>query len=124
VVWLCPILPYINDTEDNINGILDYCIEAKVHGIICFSMGVTLREGDREYFYEKLDEHFPGMKERYIKQYGNSYEVTSPNNRKLMDLFKRRCSSHGIISDVGQCFQYLSEFEEKSPYEQLTLPGL
>lgn len=124
VVWLCPILPFINDTEDNINGILDYCIEAKVHGIICFSMGVTLREGDREYFYEKLDEHFPGMKERYIRQYGNSYEVTSPNNRKLMDLFKRRCSSHGIISDVGKCFQYLSEFEEKNPYEQLTLPGL
>ena len=87
-------------------------------------MGVTLREGDREYFYEKLDEHFPGMKERYIKQYGNSYEVTSPNNRKLMELFKGRCLSHGIISDLGQCFQYISEFEEKNPYEQLTLPGL
>ena len=50
IVWLSPILPFINDTEENINGILDYCIEAGVKGIICFGMGVTLRDGNREYF--------------------------------------------------------------------------
>ena len=44
VVWLCPILPFINDTEENLMGILNYCIEAKVHGIICFGMGLTLRD--------------------------------------------------------------------------------
>ena len=77
VVWLDPILPFINDTEENIRGILDYCIEAKVYGIICFGMGLTLREGNREYFYKKLDQHFPGLKARYITTYGNSYEVTS-----------------------------------------------
>ena len=50
VVWLSPILPFINDTEENITGILDMCIEAKVYGVLCFGMGLTLREGNREYF--------------------------------------------------------------------------
>ena len=59
VVWLDPILPFINDTEENLRGILEYCVRAKVYGIICFGMGMTLREGNREYFYSKLDEHFP-----------------------------------------------------------------
>ena len=82
IVWLCPILPYINNTKENIEGLLSYCIEAKVKGIISFGMGLTLREGNREYFYEKLDRHFPGMKEKYIKNYGNSYIIDSPNNRE------------------------------------------
>ncbi|GAB1402192.1 radical SAM protein [Elusimicrobiota bacterium] len=55
VVWLCPILPFINDTKENISKILDYCIEAKVYGILCFGIGLTLREGNREYFYKQLD---------------------------------------------------------------------
>lgn len=62
VVWLTPILPFINDTKENINGILDYCMEAGVKGIICFNMGVTLRDGDREYFYQALDRYFSGLK--------------------------------------------------------------
>jgi len=53
VVWLSPILPFINDTEENLCGILDYCVRAKVKGIICFGFGTTMREGDREYFFTK-----------------------------------------------------------------------
>jgi DNA repair photolyase len=121
VVWLDPILPFINDTEENIRGLLNYCIEARVHGIICFGMGLTLREGNREYFYKKLDEHFPGLKERYIKTYGNSYEILSPNNNKLMAIFREKCISHGIIYDPDKCFSYLHEFEEKDKYDQMTL---
>jgi DNA repair photolyase len=124
VVWLSPILPFINDTEENIRGILDYCVEAKVHGIICFSMGVTLRDGDREYFYKKLDEHFPGMKARYIEKYGNSYEVISDNNKKLMNLVKEVCIANNILFGVEECFDYLHKFEEKNEYMQLVLPGL
>lgn len=124
VVWLDPILPFINDTEENIRGILDYCIEAKVHAVICFGMGLTLREGNREYFYKKLDEHFPGLKARYIHTYGNSYEVTSPHNHKLMAIIRQVCNTHGILCDNDQCFTYLSEFEEKNQYEQITLPGI
>ncbi|WP_026881822.1 SPL family radical SAM protein [Clostridium akagii] len=124
VVWLSPILPFINDTEENIRGILDYCIEAKVHGIICFGMGLTLREGNREYFYKKLDEHFPGMKARYIEKYGYTYEITSPSNDKLTNMLKTTCISNDILYDIGECFNYLHKFEDKSEYEQLMLPGL
>lgn len=119
VVWLSPILPFINDTRENIEGILDYCVRAKVHGIICFDMGVTLREGDREYFYAALDQHFPGMKGKYHRKYGYAYEISSERSGELMKIFRKTCKEHGIICDVEKCFQYLHEFPEK--YEQLSL---
>lgn len=116
VVWLSPILPFINDTEENIRGILDYCVRAGVKGIICFGMGVTLREGDREYFYAALDRHFPGLKEKYINRYGNAYELLSDNSRRLTAIFNEVCRKHSIMSNVKECFNYLNEFPEK--YEQ------
>ena len=119
VVWLSPILPFINDTRENIEGILSCCIQAKVYGIICFGMGVTLRDGDREYFYAALDRHFPGMKERYRKKYGHAYELPSDRNRELMALFRETCGRNGIVHDVDACFRYLQEFPQK--YQQLCL---
>lgn len=119
VVWLSPILPFLNDTRENIEGILDYCIQAKVKGIICFGMGVTLREGDREYFYAALDRHFPGLKEKYREKYGNAYEVVSDRHAELMQIFTEKCHANGIICDRDACFRYLYEFSEK--YEQLSL---
>lgn len=119
IVWLSPILPFINDTRENIEAILDECIRVKVHGIICFGMGVTLREGDREYFYAALDRHFPGMKERYQRTYGYAYEVNSPRHRELMELFRSKCRKYHILCDVDQCFAYLHEFPES--YRQMTL---
>lgn len=121
VVWLTPILPFINDTEDNISGLLDMCAEAKVRGIICFGMGLTLREGNREYFYEQLDRLFPGLKEKYIKTYQNRYVAESPDNRRLMKLFYEKCSKNGIIYENERIFEYLYTFEEKSPNRQLSL---
>ena len=112
VVWLTPILPFINDTEENITAILNECVRTGVKGIICFGMGVTLREGDREYFYEALDRHFPGLKQRYIDVYGNSYEVTSPDNERLMRVFNDICKKNNIIIDAGKCFGYMQEFPE------------
>lgn len=114
VVWLCPILPYINDTEENISGLLDMCEEAGVKGIICFGMGLTLREGSREYFYAQLDRLFPGLKERYVREFGEQYAVTSPNNSILMRLFYRRCRGAGIMCNNDEIFKYLSTFESKS----------
>ena len=119
VVWLTPILPFINDTEENIRGILEYCVEAGVKGIICFGMGVTLRDGDREYFYKALDKHFPGIKNKYIRTYGNAYDIPSPNNEKLLEIFKEVCVKNGMIYQIKECFQYLHEFPEK--YEQMSL---
>ena len=113
IVWLCPILPFINDTEENILGILNYCIAAKVYGIICFGMGLTLREGSREYFYEKLDRLFPHLKEKYMHVYGTRYELNSPNSAKLMQLFHQKCEQNGIVHDNKLIFEYLNTFEEK-----------
>ena len=121
VVWLCPILPFINDTEENIRGILDYCVRAKVKGIINFDMGVTLRDGNREYFYKKLDEHFPGLKEKYIRMYGNSYRLSSPNSRQLNMIYKSECIKNGIMCDVNECFEYLNKYEDKYGGEQISL---
>ena len=72
VVWMTPILPFINDTEENIRPILEACAAEGVKGIICFDMGLTLREGDREYYYAALDRLFPGMKQKYIERYGGA----------------------------------------------------
>lgn len=119
VVWLCPILPYINDTQDNINSILDFCIESDVRGIFCHEMGLTLREGNREYFYEKLDEHFPGLKERYIEEFGDSYAVPSPNNRELMRIFRKRTSENNILTSFNDVFGFLMEFPQKSYQSKL-----
>lgn len=121
VVWLDPILPFINDTEENLSGILNYCIDAKVYGIICFGMGLTLREGNREYYYKKLDEHFPGLKNKYIQKYGSSYVVTSDNNRKLMKIFNEVCEKHQIINDSTNIFSYLKEYENKNQSKQISL---
>lgn len=123
VVWLSPILPFINDTKENLEGILDYCIQAQVYGIINFGIGMTLREGDREYYYAALDRHFPGLRQKYHQKYGYAYEVTSDNHKELMALFRSRCKEYGIVSDQGKVFEYLHEFPENTGYEQLTLFG-
>lgn len=119
VVWLSPILPFINDTRENIEGILDDCIEAKVYGMICFGMGLTLREGNREYFYNELDKKFPGLKEKYHQKYGNAYEIPSDRNQELMQLLREKCQKNGIVHNVDECFAYLHEYPEK--YQQLSL---
>lgn len=113
-VWMTPILPYINDNEENIQSILEECVRVGVKGIICYDMGLTLREGDREYYYQALDKHFPGMKERYIKNYGNAYQLPSPNRDKLMNLFKAYCKDHNIISDPNKCFYSIADMPEKN----------
>lgn len=121
VVWLSPILPFLNDTRENIEGILQSCIDAKVKGILCFNMGVTLRDGNREYFYAQLDRHFPGMKERYIRAYGNRYELLSPRNGELMELFHGICEENGILHDGNAVFAYLHDFTEQADNSQISL---
>ena len=120
VVWLTPLLPYINDTEENLLGILNYCKEAKVYGILCFGIGVTLRDGNREYFYAQLDKKIPNLKEQYIKEYGNSYIINSKNNTKLMKIFYEFCEKNKIEHNPDKIFGYLNEFEDKTAFEQLS----
>jgi len=118
VVWFTPILPFINDTKENLLGILDYCVKAKVYGIIYFGIGLTLRDGNREYFYEKLDKYFPGLKDKYIKTYGNNYILNSPNNKNLSKIFYETCKKYNIVCDNNKIFEYLITFEDKRVKEE------
>ena len=119
IVWLTPILPFINDTEENVTSILEECARVGVKGIIDFGMGLTLREGDREYYYAALDKHFPGMKQRYIQRYGNSYELPSPNAKALQGILRRICKEYGMLSNPKDCFRYMNELPDK--YQQMSL---
>jgi len=119
VVWLDPVLPFINDTEENLLGLMDYCIRAGVRGVICFGFGTTMREGSREYFYKKLNEFFPGMKQNYIRAFGNDYQCPSPNNARLTAILHDLCHRHGIVSSNSDVFRYMGEFETKE--KQLSL---
>ena len=112
VVWLCPILPWLNDTPENIRGIVEACAEAGVKGIVCFGMGLTLREGSREHYYTQLDRKFPGLKERTIRTYGSAYELRSAHDRELSELFHRLCAKYGIWHDNDRIFQWMSRLEE------------
>lgn len=119
IVWLTPVLPFINDTEENITAILNECVKAGVKGVIDFGMGLTLREGDREYYYAALDRYFPNLKNKYIQMYGNAYELPSPKAGKLTEILKRICRENGMMSTPNECFSYMRQLPEK--YEQLSL---
>ena len=120
VVWFSPLLPFINDTKENVEGIIDYCARAGVKAILCFGMGLTLREGSRDYFYKALDRHFPGLKDNYIKKYGYRYEIPSPHSRSLWQYFKELCERNNIMLGNNEIFKWLEEFPEPEPVQ----PGL
>lgn len=113
VVWLTPLLPMLNDTEENIRGILEYCVKAGIKGLICYGIGLTLRDGNREYFYQKLDTHFPGLKETYIRMYGNAYEILSPHNGRLMKIVRETCAKYDILFGFDEVFRYMRTFEQE-----------
>lgn len=119
VVWLCPFLPYITDTRENMNTLVDWCIEAGVQGIIQFGIGLTLRDGNRGYFYNQLNRNFPGLTQTYIRQYGDNYEIGCPNGDELYDLMAAKCKAAGIMYKPDDVFAYLHQFESKD--EQLSL---
>lgn len=118
VVWLTPLLPFINDTVENLAALLEKIAEAGVYGIVSFGMGLTLRSGDREYFYAALDRHFPGLREKYSKRYGNSYEIPSPNSDKLWRYFTEFCDKYGIVRNQNEVFSFMKTIDEP---EQITL---
>ncbi len=119
IVWLTPILPFINDNEENIRGLLDYCLKAGVKGILTFGMGMTLRYGNREYYYQKLTEHFPHLKKEYLRKFGASYGIKSPHNARLSKIIRDFCQEHQILYGEKQIFNYIWDFP--MPNQQLSL---
>ena len=116
-VLMMPILPFINDTEENITTIVTKAKEAGAK-FIYPAFGVTMRQGNREYFFEQLDKHFPTYKEKYISKYRNNYVCTSPRARKLWGLFTDLCKQNNILYDMKDI-----TYAYKRPYnnEQLSL---
>ncbi|MCL2857062.1 MAG: radical SAM protein [Oscillospiraceae bacterium] len=114
---MMPILPFICDNEENITKILT---QAKAAGArFCYpAFGMTLRQGNREYFYQQLDEQFPGMREKYTSKYGEDYGCPSPSARKLWGVFKEKCTELGLLYNMRDIIsQYRAGYEK----EQLRL---
>ncbi len=95
-ILMMPVLPFIEDTEENISGIIRLAYENGAK-FIYPAMGVTLRMNQREWYFSKLDELFPGMKKKYIQEFGDSYQCHSPRAKQLKALFKEQCNRYGLL---------------------------
>jgi len=107
-VLLMPVLPFIEDTEDNISGIIEQAYRNGAK-FIYPAFGVTLRQNQREWYYNKLDELFPSVKEKYIQNYGSSYECRSLNAKELWSLFKYKCDEYGILYKMNDIIRGYTE---------------
>lgn len=110
-VLMMPILPYIEDSPSNIESLID---QAHACGVkfIYPAFGVTLRQNQRLWFYQKLEKHFPGIREQYERQFGQSYYCASPNSKQLHDLVERKCKLFGIEYKMPQIIRaYKSAYE-------------
>jgi len=93
---LMPVLPFIEDSVENISKIIQLADENGAK-FIYPAFGVTLRQNQRDWYYKKLDERFPTLKKKYIQQFGNAYECPSPNAKVLWAAFQSECERRGIL---------------------------
>jgi len=98
-VMLVPVLPFICDTDENILNIVRMAKDAGARYVFSY-MGMTLRQGNREYYYENLDKLFPGVKEKYEKRYGFRYNISSPRIKKLWQVYEEECEKLGLLSNM------------------------
>ena len=99
-IVLIPVLPFITDNRENMENIIRQGKEAGAKYIIC-QMGMTLREGQREYFYQQLEQRFPGFKEKYIQNYGDLYSCSVPNHKELWGFFTGLCQTEKIATKMN-----------------------
>ncbi len=99
-VWLNPVLPYLTDTEENIRQIVRRTAEAGGRFVVCF-FGMTLRTGNREYYFDALQRLFPGVREHYLRDYGNAYEIPARKPQQLYEAFRDECSKNGLLWRFG-----------------------
>ena len=113
VVWICPLLPFINDTAENLRALLEMCQHAGVMGIRMYGFGLTLRSGSREYYYAQLDRLFPGLRAQYEQRYGKMYELNSPNSPQLQRLFGEFCDKNDILYRHDELDKAIYTFHHK-----------
>ena len=113
-----PMLPFITDKEEDIKELVKLAYENGAKFIHTY-MGMTLRENQRDYYFDKLDQHFIGIKEKYIKYYGDKYNCIVPNYKRLYKVFTDECTKYGILYDMKDIIKaYKKEIKSN---EQITL---
>ena len=102
-ILMMPILPFLEDSPENIREIVDRAADAGAR-FVYPALGMTCRAGQREYFYRKLEEHFPGqgLAEKYQRRYGPRYECASPKARALWEVFQEACNRRGMLYSMGR----------------------
>lgn len=118
-VVMTPLLPFLEDTEENIREMVKKTKEAGarfLYGI----MGVTVRDGQREYFYDGLTKKFPGenLAERYRKTYGSRYYCASRRAAGLWKVFEAECRAAGLLYNMKDI---IHDYKKKYEYTQMTL---
>lgn len=117
-IMLNPMLPFITDNEEDIRYLVKLAYENGAKFIHTY-MGMTLRENQRDYYFDKLDQHFIGIKEKYIKYYGDKYNCIVPNYKRLYKVFTDECTKYGILYDMKDIIKaYKKEIKSN---EQITL---
>ena len=118
-VWMTPLLPGITATKENIKRIVEACASVGVTFIVAFGMGTTMRAGSRDYFYQKLDELYPGLKERYQSYYGNQYICDPPNHEELWEVFRSECMKYRILINQEEIWRlYKLDNDERSLFSE------
>lgn len=117
-VILTPVLPFINDTEENLLSVARLAAEAGARWVFPWqSFGVTLRQNQRLWYYDRLDEQFPGLRRRYTATYGERYECTVPDNRRLMAVFAEQCRRLGLLWRIEDINAYIRSTLPPSPVQ-------
>lgn len=98
-VLLMPVLPDLEDSEENVLSVVDAAAEAGARFVYPY-FGVTCREGQREYLFGEMDKKFPGLRERYERRYGERYQCISPQAKRLWELFSARCREKGLLYEM------------------------
>ena len=117
-IMMNPVLPFITDKEEDIKKLVRIASRNGAKFIHTY-MGMTLRENQRAYYFDKLDEHFPGLKDKYIKNYGDKYNCLVPNYRQLYKVFTDECNKYGILYKMDEIIKAYKKESENN--EQITL---
>ncbi len=113
VVWINPILPYINDSVESIKSILQNCKKYGVKAIITLGLGLNINDDDREYFFKNIYNNFPSVRDRYVEQFSEDNNISTPKNITLENIIFKYCLDNNMMYGIEKIFEYLNEFPER-----------
>jgi DNA repair photolyase len=98
-VTMMPVLPFILDTQLNLTMLVE-AAHANKAAYILPEFGMTLRDRQREHYYSALDQHFPGIRQKYEDTFGEKYSATTVRREFLEGLFNKLCGQYGIATRI------------------------